>query len=225
MTAQANTMTKHTILTLLTALTLIVASAQAATGTGPKIKKCQDAKGHWHYGDTADELCRQSKVVEINKQGITTKEIAAPLTQEELRQRELNKTSLDAEKKKTEEQARQDQLLLSTYGHEDDITFVRDRKIADIEGQVKSSQQTLTSLHNALKRVQAQAADEQRGGKPASDATTKHIANTEAQISKHEEYIKLKMQEEEAIRLQATKDTQRYRELKKSPAAAAPAAK
>ena len=26
-----------------------------------KIKKCQDAAGKWHYGDTADEACRQSE--------------------------------------------------------------------------------------------------------------------------------------------------------------------
>lgn len=191
-------------------------SAYAGPNDSPRIKKCQDAQGRWHYGDTADAQCKQSKVVEINNQGITTKEIAAPLTPAELKQRELNKSSVDAETKKTEEQARQDQLLLATYGHEDDISFVRDRKVADIEGQVHASLQTLTSLGNALKRVQAQAAEEQRGGKPVSEATTKHIANIEAQIAKHEQYVALKKQEEEATRVQAKKDMERYRELKKT---------
>ena len=202
-------------LSLLAVFSLAGTSAYAGPNDSPRIKKCQDAGGRWHYGDTADALCKQSKVVEINKQGITTKEIAAPLTADELKQRELNKSSVEAEKKKAEEQARQDQLLLATYGHEDDISFVRDRKIADIEGQVLASKQTLASLSNALKRIQAQAAEEQRGGKPVSEASAKHIANIEAQIAKHEQYVALKKQEEEATRIQANKDTVRYRELKK----------
>ena len=203
------------VLCLLAIFSLAGTSAYAGPNDSPRIKKCQDARGRWHYGDTADAQCKQSKVVEINKQGITTKEIAAPLTPEELKQRELSKSSVEAEKKKVDEQIRQDQLLLATYGHEDDIGFVRDRKIADIEGQAQASLQTLTSLGNALKRVQAQAAEEQRGGKPVSEATTKHIANIEAQIAKHEQYVALKKQEEEAIRIQAKKDMERYRELKK----------
>ncbi len=217
-------MTQHLLtLSLLAIFSLAGASAHAGPNDSPRIKKCQDTQGRWHYGDTADAQCKQSKVVEINKQGITTKEIAAPLTPEELKQRELNKSSVEAEKKKADEQARQDQLLLATYGHEDDISFVRDRKIADIEGQMQSSLQTLTSLGNALKRVQAQAAEEQRGGKPVSEATTKHIANIETQISKHEQYVALKKQEEEATRLQAKKDMERYRELKKIQSTATPA--
>ena len=203
------------VLSLLVIFSLMNTNTYAEPSNSPRIKKCQDARGRWHYGDTADAQCKQSKVVEINKQGITTKEIAAPLTPQELQQRELNKSSVEAEKKKTDEQARQDRLLLATYGHEDDITFVRDRKIADIEGQVQASRQTLTSLGNALKRVQTQAAEEQRGGKPVSEATTKHIANIEAQIAKHEQYVALKKQEEEATRIQANKDMERYRELKK----------
>lgn len=217
-------MNKHFLtLSLLAIFSLSSANVYAGPNDSPRIKKCQDAHGRWHYGDTADAQCKQSKVVEMNKQGITTKEIPAPLTPKELEQRELNKNTVAAEKKKAEEQARQDQILLATYGHEDDISFVRDRKIADIDGQVKASLQTLTSLGNALKRVQAQAAEEQRGGKPVSEATTKHIANIEAQIAKHQQYVALKKQEEEATRIQAEKDMARYRELKKTQSATTPA--
>ena len=205
-----------TLIVLATALGFPNLNALAASGAPDKIKKCQDAKGRWHYGDTADELCRQSKVVEINKQGVTTKEIAAPLTAEELNLREKNKSSLEAEKKIAAEQARQDQLLLSTYGHEDDISFVRDRKIADTDAQIQSSQKTLVALHKSQKRLETTAADEQRGGKPVTAATAKQINNTEAQIAKHEQYVVLKQKEIEAIRAQATKDMERYRQLKRS---------
>lgn len=213
-------MAKPTLLTLLvltTSLALLGATAQAAApAASGKIKKCQDASGRWHYGDSADDLCRQSKVVEINEQGLTTKEIAAPLTAQQLKERENNKASLEAEQKQTEEQARQDKLLLSTYGHEDDISYVRDRKIADTEAQIQSSQKTLSALHTTEKRIKAQAADEQHGGKTTSEATTKQLADTEAQITKYEQFVVAKQKEIEAIRAQATKDMERYRYLKRA---------
>ncbi len=227
MIAQVPRMAKSTLATLIALIAtfaLLSVAAQAGPATGSKIKKCQDASGHWHYGDNADDMCRQSKIVEINEQGLTTKEIAAPMTAEQLKQRENNKATLEAEKKVAEEQARQDQILLSTYGHEDDISYVRDRKIADTEAQIQSSQKTLTALHSTQKRIQAQAADEQRGGKPISEASAKQIANIEAQIAKHEQYVAAKQKEIEAIRAQATKDMERYRYLKRGLPTPAPAA-
>lgn len=203
------------LLVLATTLALLGATAQAAPAASGKIKKCQDASGHWHYGDSADDLCRHSKVVEINEQGLTTKEIAAPLTAQQLKELDNNKATLEAEKKVAEEQARQDKLLLSTYGHEDDISYVRDRKIADTEAQIQSSQKTLAALHSTEKRIKAQAADEQHGGKAASEATTKQLADTEAQISKYEQFVAAKQKEIEAIRAQAAKDMERYRYLKR----------
>lgn len=221
-------MTQHTLSTLLLSAALAFAlpgaHTQAAGVKDTKIKKCQDAKGRWHYGDNADELCRQSKVVEINQQGLTTREIAAPLSAQELKQRENNKAALEAEAKKAEEQARQDKLLLSTYGHEDDISFVRDRKIADTTAQIQSSQTTLMALAKSQKRLQAQAAEEQQGGKPVSELTARQLANTEGQIAKHQEYVAAKQKEIEAIRQQAAKDTERYRHLKSAAGTPAPAA-
>ncbi|HJW80631.1 MAG TPA: hypothetical protein VJ396_00170, partial [Acidiferrobacterales bacterium] len=54
---------------------------------GGRIKKCQDAAGKWHYGDSADEDCARSKVIELDTRGIQRKEIAAPLTEAELKAR------------------------------------------------------------------------------------------------------------------------------------------
>ena len=89
MIAQVPRMAKSTLATLIALIAtfaLLSVAAQAGPATGSKIKKCQDASGHWHYGDNADDMCRQSKIVEINEQGLTTKEIAAPMTAEQLKQ-------------------------------------------------------------------------------------------------------------------------------------------
>lgn len=190
--------------------------SDAADDKSGKIKKCQDAAGKWHYGDSAAVEC-QSKIEVISDQGIKRREIAAPPTEAELAQRELNKEEDDRQRKAAEEQKRKDQLLLATYGHEDDIKFVRDRKLAQIEATIKSNEQTLQSLRGVLARLEKQAEDEQKGGKAASDQTTRGLTLTQSQIASREAEIVTKRKEQEMIRKESEADLARYRELRKAP--------
>jgi chromosome segregation ATPase len=190
----------------------------------PRIKKCQDAAGKWHYGDSADEECARSKVIELDTRGIQRKEIAAPLTEAELKAREQNREQDEQARKQAAEQQRRDQQLLATYAIEDDIVSTRDRKISDIEAQIRASQETLTSLRSSLSRLQTQAASEQRAGKQVSAQTAKTISNNEAQIAKHEAHVEKMKKDQEATRVQYQAELERFRELKKKPLPAAPAA-
>lgn len=192
-----------------------LAASIADNDKGPKIKKCQDATGKWHYGDSAAEECAQSKVTVISEKGFTKKVIAAPLTEAELKERELKKEELEKEQKSAEDQAKRDALLLSTYGVEDDINYVRDRKIAQIESGIRASEETLKSLRGALTRMEAQAADEAKGDKTSAEQTAKNIEQTKLQIGKHEAVVATRKKEQEDIRNQYAADLARYRELKK----------
>ncbi|MEK7261813.1 MAG: hypothetical protein AAB194_00735 [Pseudomonadota bacterium] len=193
------------------------ATAAEPKGAGKLIKKCQDAAGKWHYGDNAAAECAKSKIIEINQEGIKKKETAAPLTEQELKERELRKDEIEHERKQTEEQKRRNELLLSTYGHEDDISYTRDRKLAQLENSIKASEETLKSLRAVLTRLETQASEESHGGKTMSPQTAKNIAQTKSQIKNHEAVVQNKRQEQEAVRKQAAADLERYRELKKAP--------
>jgi len=191
---------------------------------GPRIKKCQDAAGKWHYGDRADEECARSKVIELDARGIQRKEIAAPLTEAELKAREQNRERDEQARKQIEEQKRRDQQLLATYAIEDDIILTRDRKISDIEAQIRASQETLKSLRTSLARLQAQAAEEQRTSKQVTPQTAKTISNNEAQIAKHEAHVDKMKKDQETMRAQYQTELERFRELKRKPLPAVPAA-
>jgi hypothetical protein len=193
----------------------VLATSDTDNDKGPKIKKCKDAAGKWHYGDTAAEECAQSKVTVLSEKGFTKKVIAAPLTEAELKEHELKKEELEKEQKNAEDQAKHDALLLSTYGVEDDINYVRDRKIAQIESSVHASEETLKSLRGALVRMETQATDEAKGDKTAAEQTTKNIEQTKLQIGKHEAVVATRRKEQEDIRNQYAADLARYRELKK----------
>ncbi len=203
---------KHTIL-VTWFLIAGLCSLPAIADSGFTIEKCQDANGEWHYGDTADVDCAKSKIIEINNSGVETKEIAGPLTAAQLKER----AAQQAAAKKQEKQAEKDQLLRSMYASESDITYVRDRKIADVESQIRASEETVKSLNATLVRLQKQERQQQTSNKAYAGTTATIIANTQSQIATHEASIKEKRQEEDTIRKQAAADLARYRELEKKP--------
>jgi len=203
-------------------LCLPVMGLHAASGP-TTIKKCKDATGHWHYGDSAAEECAKSKVTVISEVGMTKKVIAAPPTEQELKEHEARQETEAAEKQRAAEQAKKDALLLSTYGGEDDIIYIRDRKIAQIESSVKASEETLKNLRAALARMEAQAADESKGNKAADQTTLKNIEQTKKQIVRHESVVAEKHKEQEALRKQYADEMERYREIKKNQVSKNPA--
>jgi hypothetical protein len=196
-------------------LALIAAGAASAADKTTRIKKCQDDQGKWHYGDTADDECARSKVLELDSKGVQRKEIAAPLTEAELQASEQSRADDEKARKLSDDQQRRDKQLLATYMLEDDIVQTRDRKLADIEAQVSASEGTLKSLRASLQRSQAQAADEQRTAKAVSPQTAKLIANNETQIARHEASVQKMKKEQETTRAQFQSDIERFRELKR----------
>lgn len=208
---------KKSVCTLTLAWGLSLLTVGNYADASATIKKCKDATGQWHYGDTAAAECAQSKITVMTDEGTTKKVIAAPPTAQELKEREARQDVEEAEHKKAEEQARKDALLLSTYGAEGDIIYIRDRKIAQVETTIKASEETLKSLRAALGRMEAQAADESKSG--GDKSTAKNIEQTKAQIARHEGVIAEKHQEQEALRKQYAEELQRYREIKKQQSA------
>lgn len=179
-----------------------------------KIKKCQDAAGKWHYGDEAAEECARTGVIELSPEGIKTGVIKPPPTPEEVRQREQQQAELEEARRRAEEQARRDEQLLATYGHEQDIIYIRDRKLAQIEYTISAQRETIKPLRAALSRMQAQAAKMRERGREVPPDLSSQMKKTQAQVIRHEAMIATKRREQEAITQQAEADLERYRELK-----------
>lgn len=194
------------------ALTVLPLSASSAK-KDHTIKKCKDGDGRWHYGDSAAAACAESKVTVINEHGIKKAVIDAPLTEAELKERDAKKAEIEAKEERAKEQAKHDEILLTTYSHEADITYIRDRKIAQLESSIKASTDTLNPLRATLKRLEVQAETEKKSG-GVSEQTTKALEQTRSQIGKHEAVIAHRRKEQAAIRAQAEKDLVRFRELR-----------
>jgi hypothetical protein len=188
---------------------LMLSADVALSDSKVVIKKCQDAAGKWHYGDTAAEACATSKVTEISDQGIKKRVIEAPATADDIKRRE----AIEAEREKAKERSKQDEILLSTYSHEADIGYVRDRKLAQLEASIKASSETLASLRKVETRLQAQEAAEKKSN-ASTEQTTKMLEQTLQQIATHEAAVAQKRKEQELIRQRSEMDLKRYRELR-----------
>lgn len=209
---------------LLTALALLMLSLPALAAEGDKkIFKCKDAAGRTHYGTTAAEECARSKVTEMTDQGTARREIDAPLTEEELKKREERKVDDDRKKMDADERARRDRILLSTYTSVDEIEQFRTRKLTELEKVVTSSETTLSSLRRSLERLEAEAAEEQKAGKP-NPKTAKALEQARLQVDRHNQQIEKRRKEMENARKQFDEDIARYRELKKAKPVKSPAA-
>ncbi len=200
---------------LLTALVLMMLSLPAlAAEKDSKIFKCKDAAGRTHYGSTAAEECARTKVTEMSDQGTTRREVAAPLTEEELKQREERKVDDDRKKIDSDERARRDKILLSTYTSVDELEQFRVRKLTEMEKVISSSETTLNSLRRSLERLESEVAEEQKAGKP-NPKTTKALEQARLQVDRHNQQIEKRRKEVENMRKQFDDDIARYRELKK----------
>lgn len=207
-------MKKATSIAFLAICALSISPLSALSATkGHTIKKCKDSSGRWHYGDSAAAACAESKVTVINEQGIKKAVIDAPLTEAELKDREARKAEIEAKEQREKDQAKHDEILRTTYAHEADIIYIRDRKVAQLESSIKASSDTLNPLRATLKRLEAQADTEKKSG-GVSEHTAKALEQTRSQIAKHEAAIAQRRQEQAAIKAQAEKDLVRFRELK-----------
>ena len=204
--------------TLAGVLALAAALTMTATQAGT-IKKCKDEAGRWHYGDNAAAACAKTKVIELSNTGRTKNVIDAPPSADDLDAFRKKKLAEEEAKRKAAEQKQHDQVLLSTYAHEDDIVYARDRQLAELANSINSGEQTLVSLRAVLGRMRKQAQEEKESKGAVSEETNKNLAHSENQVNRHQANLEQKRKEREDLRQKFDSDLERYRALK---AASAP---
>ncbi|MEK6771330.1 MAG: DUF4124 domain-containing protein [Pseudomonadota bacterium] len=196
-------------------LVLLMLSLPAlAAEKEPKIFKCQDAQGRTHYGSTAASECARSKVIEMSDQGTARREIAAPPTEAELKDREARRGDEERQKQDSDDRARKDKILLATYPNVEELEQFRTRKLTEMENAIQASETTLQSLRRSLERLEGEVAEEKKAGKPNAK-TSKALEQARKQVERHDEQIAKRRQDMENMRKQYDADVARYRELRK----------
>lgn len=130
------------------ALTLVSANNQA------QIFMCKDASGRTVTSDRPIPECADRAGRELTREGLLKREIAAPLTPEQKRQKQILEDQQKAEQTAADEQKRQDQLLKTRYLSVSEIEAARKRSRDPLLEKMKASATTITALEKTLKSIE-----------------------------------------------------------------------
>jgi hypothetical protein len=122
-----------------------------------QIYTCKDAAGHTVTGDHPMPECADRKIVELSKAGVLKREIPAPLTAEQKRQKQALDDKRAAEAAVEEQRRQQDRALLSRYRSEADIESSRRYYLSLSRDLIKRDQVAIDDAQNQLKAANTEA--------------------------------------------------------------------
>lgn len=137
-------------------LGLLCLLAPALALAQAKIYVCKDAAGRTLSSDRPIPECSTRPVREMDNNGITRREIAAPLTAKEKKKAEEEARARHAEEDAASERQRNDRAILARFRSEGDIIDSGRRNVAIVQENAKRETQTLAA---AEKRQQAAEAE------------------------------------------------------------------
>lgn len=148
--------------------TLFFLSICIAPGAHATIFMCKDASGRTITSDRPIPECADRTVWEYGNTGSLKREIAAPLTAEQKREKQLLEEKKKAQQVAAEEKKKSDRALSARYRSEEDITVARKRDTSVISDQIAQQKKALSAADKDWKDTQvAVEAQKKRGVVPA----------------------------------------------------------
>lgn len=204
---------RNLLYVLLLAATGGAAGALAQEARSPaaaSIYTCRDASGRTLSSDRPIPECSNRAMRELSPSGHLRREIEAPLTPEQLRQRDQaeQRRLLQAEQQRLAEA--RDRALLMTYGNLQSLEVSRKRQLADLHRDIGIVETRLTATGKELENAKAELA---AAGSQASPAVYRRVEDV-SRILSADAYRLSKLRTEE-IRLNERfdDDAQRLRVL------------
>jgi chromosome segregation ATPase len=172
---------------------------------------CTDDGGKQVCSDMLPQQCYGKAYREINSRGITVRRVDAPLTAEQRAAKDAADKKAKEEELKRMEQDRKNRALLATYSSEQDIDYVRDRAIGDVQKAIKASQDKQAELANRQKQLDAEAEFYKKKAMP--QALQAQIRDNQAEMKALQAAIDGRQKDIEALKARYEEEKLRYREL------------
>ena len=100
--------------------------------------KCVDEKGVTHYGDIVPPQCAKKEITEFSNAGGLVRKYDAPLTPEQLKAREDERSRQAEMQLRVSGQKQKDLALLATYGSEREFDGQRERDILQLDSRINT---------------------------------------------------------------------------------------
>lgn len=192
---------------VLSAAALLPLAAQA------QIYICKDARGKTHTSDRPIDECNNSSVREVSRSGVTRREIAAPLTEEQKRQARQEEDRLKAEKQALNEQRHNDRALRARFQSEQQIINARERTAVQAREQLRQSRTAYVEMESRRKPLQQQADNLLAQKKPLPHDLVHKLDEIDGQLDQQTRKIGMQENEVEQIESKYEAMIKRFREL------------
>jgi chromosome segregation ATPase len=181
---------------------------------------CKDAAGKTFTSDRLLSECAGRAVREMDKNGMVRREIPAPLTLEQKRQKHAEEERIKAEAEAAEQQKQADRAMLARYRNENDIADARRRTLELVQDQITRESGALATAEKDKKEVQQKL--EQFGNKkPVPPFLQAKLTEGDQSIAAIKKKIAGYQAEAAQINLKFDATLKRYRELTGGTAAVA----
>lgn len=197
-----------TLLFVLLALPALFAQAQ--------IFMCKDAGGKTYSSDRPIPECADRPVRELGRNGTIRREIPAPPTAEEKRQKKLQEEKHKADALAAEEQMKSDRLILARYANEQDINAARKRTLDLVNDQVKREEASVAAAEKQLKELRAQMESYKNKPAAAPPDLARKIEDAGLAVENGNKTIQERSVEIAQIDARFDETLKRYREIRKS---------
>lgn len=173
---------------------------------------CKDASGRTLTSDRSIPECADRAVREMDRNGIVRREIPAPLTAAQKRQKQLDDEKRKAEAIAAAEQKQSDRALLARYRSEDDIAEARRRTADIVQEQIK--RESLMQIDAGKRRKAAQTEiDAVKDKKRIPPVLQRKVDDAEQTLADSTKRTREYQAELTAIEAKFDATLERYREL------------
>lgn len=185
----------------------------ASTAAQAQIFICKDASGRTLTSDRPIPECADRSMREYGNNGVLKREIAAPLTAEEKRQKKIEEEQRKAEAVAAAEQKKSDNAMLARYRNEVDIEVARKRSLSIIDEQIKRETLGLTEAEKQLAQSKAALdASAKKQPKPPA-ALARNAEDAERRVAEGRNRLKDYRDEQARINTKFDQTVKRFREL------------
>ena len=158
----------------------------------------------------------------LNQQGIVIREEQGEITPEEQAEIDAARRAEEERLRSIADQQRYDQMLLDAFLSDDDIASLRDRRLEQLDSQIRIIEILLRNLYSREEELKDRAQrfapySEDEDAAPVPENLALDIQRTEANINLREKMLSDIRQDQEEIKRDFQRDIDRFRELKGLP--------
>ncbi|EIC19892.1 hypothetical protein Thi970DRAFT_03498 [Thiorhodovibrio frisius] len=188
--------------------------AFSLSAPGQQLYRWVDDDGKTHFSDRLPPEATGKARVELSEEGIPVREVERAKTREEwLQEQELERLRRETQAQ-VDKQRKEDEILLRSYRSADDLMMMRDGKIEAIDVMIQQIKGNIRRLQNRVNRLQANAADLERAGKPIHPTLEGDIRSTKDNIEDQLALILQHERDKQGVYEKFAEDLERFRRLK-----------